>query len=151
MRIKIWDWLTIKFLEVAEKCSSSSLRKTLEISLKVGLLLFYLTLPWPRKVDNFSWTKLFTALGTLPRLLHAGSTSGKGKISSKKQNSLSTPDVVTVFDILLETIHTFSWNRQRLVLSIFNFPLQDRSTLRTAVQYLENIHSSSTSIYLDSS
>ena len=46
--------LTIKFLEIAEKCPPSSLWKTLKISLKVGLLLLYLTLPWPRKVDKFS-------------------------------------------------------------------------------------------------
>ena len=49
-----------------------------------------------------------------------------------------TPDVVTMFNILLETINTLSWNCQWLVLSIFDFPFQDRSTLFTAVQYLEN-------------
>ena len=45
--------LTIKFLEIPEEGSPSSLRKTLEISLKVRLFLLHLTLPWLRKVDKF--------------------------------------------------------------------------------------------------
>ena len=84
--IQKWDGmgLTIKFLEIAEKCPPSSLWKTLKISLKVGLLLLYLTLPWPRKVDKFSWTKLYTTFGTFTRLLHTGRTSVKSKSLQNK-------------------------------------------------------------------
>ena len=51
---------------------------------------------------------------------------------------LYQPDVVAMFYFLLKTIHTLPRHCERLVFSIFDFPLQDRSTLFTAVQYLEN-------------
>ena len=46
--------------------------------------------------------------------------------------------MITVLHSLLETIHTLARDCQRLVLAIFNFPLEYRGALLTAIQYLED-------------
>ena len=42
-----------------------------------------------------------------------------------------------MFDTLVETVHTLSRNRERLVFTIFDLPLKDGCALWTAIQYLE--------------